>query len=48
MARPHFKSQPAAIVCGLAAFGLGWFCLYDAYNGRGQDQPWPLKIISWW
>jgi hypothetical protein len=46
--RVLFKSQPVGLVVGLALFGAGWYVLYNTYEGRGSDQPWPLKVISWW
>ncbi len=46
--RPLVASQSAAIVGGLAAFGLGWVLLHDAWEGRGRPTPKLLRPFTWW
>lgn len=48
MKRPIFKSKAAAVAVGVVALGVAWAALYDAYEGRGGDSPWPLRVVSWW
>jgi hypothetical protein len=43
-----FKSRPVAIAAGVIALGVAWVALYDAYEGRGDKSPWPLRVVSWW
>lgn len=48
MAKPHFKDKNVAIAVGLGAMGVGWFCLRDAWEGRGGDTPWWARPFTWW
>jgi len=45
---PWFRDPRVALALGLAAAGAAWFCLYDAYEGRGQRTPGPLRPFTWW
>jgi hypothetical protein len=46
--RPFVGSPTLGALLGLASFGLGWFFLWDAYDGRGADQPRLLRPFTWW
>lgn len=46
--RPFFQNQTVAVLAGLTAFGVGWACLYDAWDGRGRPQPRWFRPFSWW
>lgn len=46
--RPCFPDPRLALVAGVALLGAGWFCLYDAYEGRGGRTPAILRPITWW
>lgn len=48
MRRPFIKSQPAAVIIGLVAFGVGWVALHDAWEGRGLEMPRILRPFTWW
>ncbi len=48
MRRPYFRSQTTALLLGLVLLGAGAWCLHDAYERRGGDQPWWLRPFSWW
>lgn len=48
MGRPWFKSSTTAAVTGVILFAAGWACFYDAYDGRGRDQPKLLRPFTWW
>jgi hypothetical protein len=46
--RPTFRDQGTAVVLGAALLLAGGWCLYDAWERRGQRPPWPVRVISWW
>ena len=46
--RPLVADPRLGAVLGLASFAVGWALLYDAYDGRGRDQPRALRVITWW
>lgn len=46
--RPLVADQQVAIGLGLVAFAAGWVLLYDAWEGRGQRTPRPLRPFTWW
>lgn len=46
--RPLFRSPGVALGLGLVAFGVGWLCLWDAYEGRGDRSPAILRPFTWW
>jgi hypothetical protein len=47
--RGHYiQSQRLESAVGLLLFVGGAFLLYDAYDGRGKDQPRVLRIFSFW
>ena len=46
--RPLIADHRVAVVLGLASFAAGWALLYDAYDGRGRDQPRLLRPFTWW
>lgn len=48
MAKPFFPNKNTAVVVGLVAMGAGWFCLRDAWEGRGGDTPWWARPFTWW
>jgi len=42
----HFiKNRNAELVTGALLFIVGAILLWDAYNGRGKNAPWPLGGI---
>jgi len=48
MRRPVIGDARLAVVLGLAAAGVAWWCLYDAFEGRGQRTPGVLRPFTWW
>ncbi len=46
--RPIFKNSSTAAAVGVAAFLVGWACLYDAWEGRGGTTPKVLRAFTWW
>ena len=48
MRRPLFRSQSTAVVVGAALFLAGSFCLYDAWERRGQPTPRAARPFAWW
>lgn len=48
MPKPHFRDKNVAVATGVAAFAVGWYCLHDAWEGRGGDQPWWIRWATWW
>lgn len=46
--RPMVKDQGLAVALGVAAFGAGWFFLYDAWEGRGHPTPAVARLFTWW
>ncbi|HET6215354.1 MAG TPA: hypothetical protein VFE14_20985 [Micromonosporaceae bacterium] len=48
MTRLTFRHQNTAITTGIALMLAGAWCLYDAWERRGQRPPWPVRVVSWW
>lgn len=48
MKTPYFRKPETAVALGVAFFLAGWWCLYDAYDGRGRDTPKILRPFTWW
>ncbi len=48
MKHPFFKSSNTAFAVGAAFFLAGWWCWYDAFDGRGKDQPKVIRPFTWW
>jgi hypothetical protein len=48
MRRPVVGNPQLGVALGLASFAAGWFFLWDAYDGRGRDQPRLLRPFTWW
>lgn len=46
--RPFFRSPTTAVVIGGALFLAGAWCLHDAYEKRGREQPALLRPFSFW
>jgi hypothetical protein len=46
--RPFFQEPEHAVIAGVVMFGLGWACFWDAWDGRGADQPRWFRPFSWW
>jgi hypothetical protein len=46
--RPYVRDKGTAVVLGLGAFGLGWWLLYDAWEGRGGSTPKWFRWATWW
>lgn len=44
---PHFRDRATAIVLGVALFAAGSWCLYDAWEGRGDRTPPLLRPFTW-
>lgn len=47
MRRPLFRRQSSAVLVGAGLFLAGSFCLYDAWERRGQDTPRLLRPVLW-
>ena len=45
MRRPLFRRQSTAVLVGGALFVAGSFCLYDAWERRGQPTPKLLRPV---
>lgn len=45
---PKLGNPRAAAWLGLGLFLLGAIWLYDAYDGRGKQGPWPLSTLFPW
>jgi len=49
VSRPrHFMPQTFEVIVGLLLFALGAWFIYQAYDGRGRDQPKILRPFSFW
>lgn len=48
MRRPYFRNHTTAAVLGLALMAAGAWCLHDAYERRGREQPRLLRPFTWW
>lgn len=49
VSRPrHFMPQHFEILAGILFFLLGSWFIYQAYDGRGRDQPKGLRPFTWW
>lgn len=46
--RVLFKDRRVSAVAGVAALGLAWLLLHDAYVRRGVKPPLPLRPVIWW
>lgn len=49
--KPHghfMKSRNGEILVGALLFLLGALFLWDAFDGRGKNPPWPLGAIFPW
>jgi hypothetical protein len=44
----HFMPQGMEVGMGLLLFVIGSWFLYQAYDGRGRDQPKILRPFSFW
>jgi len=45
----HFiKSRPVEITLGVILFMIGALLIWDAFDGRGKQLPWPLGAIAPW
>jgi hypothetical protein len=44
--RPCFRDPRLAVAIGVAAGALAWFCLWDAFQRRGQPTPRPLRPFT--
>lgn len=45
---PRIHSQSAALAVGLVGFGVGWWGLWSAFEGRGVATPRALRPFTWW
>jgi len=43
--RPLIRSHKAAVAVGVLLFVVAAYVLYDAYDRRGIDAPWPFSAI---
>lgn len=48
MKRPMFRNQTTAILVGGALFLAGSWCLYDAWERRGQSTPRIFRPVTFW
>ncbi len=46
--RPTIPDKTTAVVLGIGFFLAGWYCLYDAWEGRGGDTPKLFRAFTWW
>jgi hypothetical protein len=47
--RKHFiRDRKTEIVLGLVLFVVGSFLLWDAFDGRGKNMPWPASTVLPW
>ena len=47
--RGHFiNDRRTELLFGFLMFAFGALLLFDAFNGRGKDLPWPAnKLVPW-
>lgn len=48
MRKPMFKNQATAVGLGAVLFAAGSWCLYDAWERRGQPKPLLARPFAWW
>lgn len=46
--RPCISDRRVALLAGLMLTAAGWFCLYDAYDARGEKKPMAMRPFVWW
>jgi hypothetical protein len=46
--RHLFRDPRLEAAAGVAAFAVGWWLLYNAYDARGRNQPKLLRPFTWW
>lgn len=46
--RPFVRDKNLGIGLGVAAFLLGSFFLWDAWEGRGGETPKLMRPFAWW
>lgn len=46
MTRPYIANQRLAVALGVALFAASWFCLHDAWDGRGQRPPMIVRVLT--
>lgn len=46
--RPYIRDRRTAVCLGFIGFAVGWFCLYDAWEGRGGATPRWFRWATWW
>ena len=44
----HIRKQHHAATLGIVFLGLGAWCLYDAYEGRGRERPFLMRFLGSW
>jgi hypothetical protein len=44
----HLLPHGGEVIAGLLLFVIGSWFLYQAYDGRGKDQPHILRPFSFW
>lgn len=44
----HFMSSGMEVLTGFLFFLAGSWFIYQAYNGRGRDQPRLIRPFTWW
>jgi len=44
--KPLLRNRDLALYLGLGLWLAGSVLLYDAYNARGRDKPWPLRVAG--
>lgn len=42
------RDRNTEILVGLLLFVIGSVFLYDAFNARGKDLPWPASVLAPW
>jgi len=51
LVKPHghfIQDRKVEIVVGLLLFFVGALFLYDAFDGRGKEMPWPASALAPW
>lgn len=44
--KPIVRNRELALYLGVGLWLAGAVLLYDAYNARGKDKPWPMRVAG--
>jgi hypothetical protein len=42
------QNRSLEIYAGIMLFVIGSILVYDAFNARGKELPWPFKLLAPW